>query len=240
MSDIDKVLKLRASDLKQRYGVYGHFYDLEMGGEFYPCRSTLALIAHNITPLALNDIMILRPGLVCVMMNPGSSAPVDPNYAPIKLDNVRDIPRQRELVPTKPDITQYQIMKVQAAMGIDYTLILNLSDLRDPRSPSFLEKIETLNTIEQGGRHSIFDPTRRKDLESLWGGENTPVLVGWGRDPGLIPLAGPALSALKGRKIIGVPVDSQGVLFAHPSPMLQSAKDAWLKSTLSAFDELGT
>jgi hypothetical protein len=224
-----EVLSLRAPDLKKRFGVYGHFYELKLGNHYYPARSVLELIHHDVTPHNLEELADCSPDIVVAMMNPGSSRPLDDGYQPIQIDQVTDIARHREWVPAQPDTTQYQIMRVMASRGWHHARIINLSDLREPKSGRFLETVEYLDTVSRGGGHSIFDPRRRGDLQYLMGTTGrVPVVLGWGRDPGLSTLAKQALEALEGWSVAGVPADEEGRLFAHPSPMLQRHKDAWL------------
>ncbi len=77
---MSEAFALRAADLKRRFGVYGHFYQLVLGGKAYACRSVLELVAHDATPLDIQEIQPMQPGLVVVMMNPGSSRPLEGEY----------------------------------------------------------------------------------------------------------------------------------------------------------------
>lgn len=58
------------------------------------------------------------PDLMVILMNPGSSRPID------GIDN--------NLIPSEatPDATQYQIMDVMDLASLDFARILNLSDIR--------------------------------------------------------------------------------------------------------------
>lgn len=67
-------------------------------------------------------VKLNEPDLMVVMMNPGSSYPLD------GIDN-NSIPSEAD-----PDTTQQQIMKVMDAALFNYARILNLSDLRTPDS----------------------------------------------------------------------------------------------------------
>lgn len=66
------------------------------------------------------------PDLMVVMMNPGSSKP---------LDGIENNNCESEAIP---DNTQNQIMRVMNRCNFDYARILNLSDLREPKSSVFL------------------------------------------------------------------------------------------------------
>lgn len=87
-------------------------------------------------------IVLDEPDLMVVIMNPGSSFPLD------GIDN-NTVPSEAE-----PDATQQQIMKVMDAAGFDYARILNLSDFRTSDSSELyrLLKSDECSLVE----HSIF------------------------------------------------------------------------------------
>lgn len=122
-----------------------------------------------------------QPDLMVVMMNPGSATPMtggdDGNLE----------------VPIKADGTQRQIMKVMASADFDYARILNLSDLRDANSPDFLAALKPLDLA--GIHHSIFGPGRQQDFDRLYD-QTIPVVLAWGADDRLKPLARLALSRI--------------------------------------------
>ncbi|MEO5364602.1 MAG: hypothetical protein H7838_13405 [Magnetococcus sp. DMHC-8] len=222
-----------AADLKKLFGVYGDFYQIELGGRFHACRSVLELIAHAATPSDLRQLAGRQPDLLVVMMNPGSSRPVLPGYQP-RLVGEEGPGAQPERVPTRPDNTQYQIMRIMAARGWQHARVLNLSDLREPKSLQWMKSVEQLAGVAGGERHSLFCPARRLERQRLLGPVGAlPVLVGWGRDARLGRLAGQCLQQLQGWRLIGVPVGDDGLYYAHPSPMLQQKKDQWLSAILA-------
>lgn len=230
---------LKANELKQHFGVYGHFYDLKINTEYIPCRSVLELISHDCTPLSLNDLASYIPQLIVVMMNPGSSRPADPGYRPVRINHVSEISDTREWVPTRPDNTQYQIMRVMEANHLSFARILNLSDIVNAKSSLFIQKTEALSQYNDGHLHSIFCDERQTEFAKLTSNTTIPVLVGWGRIEGLRPLAEQALRKLTGRLLLGVPVEG-GVLYSHPSPMLQKMKDRWLDEVNRQFKSIGS
>lgn len=93
-----------ADELKTKFSVFGHFYDLKIDERIFNCRSVLEIISNSI-----NDIKKSEPCAVVVMMNPGSSTPLDINYAPqIFLPHeIMDDSWDKEIIPTKPDNAQY-------------------------------------------------------------------------------------------------------------------------------------
>ncbi len=167
------------------------------------------------------------------MMNPGSSRPLDGTYAPRLVTDHGRIAEKREWVETRPDNTQYQIMRVMAAQGYRHGRVLNLSDLREPKSPILFKQIDKLAQVAGGGVHSIFAPEREAEFFGLVGKKaRIPALLGWGRSTALMPLAQLALERLQGFSVYGKAVDEQKILFAHPSPMLQRMKEQWVDEML--------
>lgn len=230
---------LYAAELKKRFTCYGHFYELIlMNGERARCRSVLEIVDTTIPQEKPADISEREPDVVVIMMNPGSSHPKDIYH----IDEEIEYPRRekalrKELVLTQPDNTQYQVMRVAVHKGWNHIRVLNLSDLRDPKSGSFLQKIDALAGIMGGHVHSMFCDERTDErIHSLRRGVSTPILLGWGQDPGLIPLAETCLKQLDGEAICTVPSDVHPMLNAHPSPMLQSKKLEWLESMVQALD----
>jgi hypothetical protein len=163
------------------------------------------------------------------MMNPGSSHPLDPAYQPRTLPCPAAIQNALELVPTQADTTQYQIMRVMALRSWSHARILNLSDLREPKSGQFLSRLNEFTELEYPHWHSLFSPGRVDECTWKLGKSSVPSIVGWGQDTGLRTLALLALGALQGRRVVGVPAAANdGVSFRHPSPMLQTGKDSWI------------
>ncbi len=224
---------LRAAELKQLFGVYGDFYQVVLGGQPFGCRCVLELIAHADTPADLNDLHNRQPDLLVIMMNPGSSKPLTPGFSPRRV-GAEGAGAHPTRVPTRPDNTQYQIMRIMAAQSWHHARVLNLSDLREPKSLQLIKTLDGLRSVTDGERHSLFCPARTAERQQLMGPVGAiPVLVGWGRDGHLRPLAEQCLRSLKGWRLIGVPVDDEGVFYAHPSPMLQQKKDQWLAAVLA-------
>ncbi|MEM6582460.1 MAG: hypothetical protein AAF699_14370 [Pseudomonadota bacterium] len=123
-----------------------------------------------------------NPDLMVVMMNPGGSTPLqggDDGRAPY---------------PTNPDLTQKQIVKLMAQCTLDYARIVNLSDLRDPNSVDFLSELKPVDAA--GIAHSIFDPTRTEEFQQVFV-QTVPVVLAWGVDERLRPLARRALEHIK-------------------------------------------
>ena len=224
-----------AAELKKQFTCYGHFYELVLlNNDRLKCRSVLEIVDVDIAREVPSDFSEMQPDVVVVMMNPGSSHPRDIYH----MDKEIEYPRtgssiRKELVLTQPDNTQYQIMRVAVGQGWKHIRVLNLSDLRDPKSGSFLQKVDALSEIMGGHVHSIFCAERAAELgHALRRKSRTPILLGWGQDPGLIRLAKQCLERLDGEPTCTVASDVHPMLNAHPSPMLQSKKLEWLETMI--------
>ncbi len=226
---------LYAAELKQRFACYGHFYELLLpGGACERCRSVLEIVDASIQQDDPPAIAEREPDAVVVMMNPGSSRPLISGHVDERIAYPRPgIPLRKGLVPTQPDNTQYQVMRVAVTMGWSHVRVLNLSDLRDPKSASFIQKTESITANGGGAVHSIFAPERTEEcFASLMRRRVTPVLLGWGQDPGLLPLARLCMERLGAEPTCTVAAGNHPWLNAHPSPMLQARKLQWLGSII--------
>ena len=224
-----------AAELKKRFACYGHFYELVlMNGDRFKCRSVLEIVDAEISREVPSDISEMQPDVVVVMMNPGSSHPKDIYHMDKEIEYPRSSDSMRkELVLTRPDNTQYQIMRVAVCQEWKHIRVLNLSDLRDPKSGSFLQKVDALSGVMGGHVHSMFCAERTAErAHALRRKQRTPILLGWGQDPGLIRLAEQCLGRLDGEPTCTVASDVHPLLNAHPSPMLQSRKLEWLETMI--------
>ncbi|MGE4488625.1 MAG: DUF1643 domain-containing protein [Kiritimatiellales bacterium] len=235
-----------ASELKKTFRCYGHFYRLHVEGiEPQLCRSVLEITA--LPPEAVgaksdpNDLFgspgaeLSLPDAVVIMMNPGSSRPIEDGDTDSLLTMPLPAGFRKPVVLTQPDNTQYQIMRVMVSKHWKHVRVLNISDLRDPKSPSFIARTQKLAALPGGETHSLFSEARSTErTEMLKRKHGAPFILGWGQDAGLIPLAKQCLSRIEGETIITVPAGSDPVLTAHPSPMLQKKKEEWLDAILAA------
>jgi len=230
---------LYAAELKKRFACYGHFYELTlMNGDRAKCRSVLEIVDSSIPQEVPSDISEMAPDVVVVMMNPGSSHPKDIYHIDEEIEYPRSSGSQRKrLVLTQPDNTQYQIMRVAVSKEWKHIRVLNLSDLRDPKSGSFMQKVDALSGIMGGHVHSIFCTEREAECaHALKRSGPTPILLGWGQDAGLVPLAEQCMKRLGKEPVCTVPSDVHPLLNAHPSPMLQAKKLQWLETMIRELD----
>jgi hypothetical protein len=170
---------------------------------------------------------------VFVMMNPGSSKPL------VEIEHLVDLDRTgvmaTALVPTKPDTTQYQIMRVMHEVGWTHVRVLNLSDLRDANSRSFAQRFPQLEQAADTSAHSIFAQERAEELTAqLRRKPNAPVVCAWGVSDKLDPLIAKATTRLASTAdVIGLAKPGHPGKFFHPLPSLQVHKEQWVMQMLA-------
>jgi hypothetical protein len=165
-----------------------------------------------------------EPDLMVVMMNPGSSFPLD------GIDN-NSVPSEAE-----PDTTQQQIMKVMDAASFDYARILNLSDLRTPDSNELYRflKSEESNFVA----HSIFNTERKAELNKLFS-KGVPVIYGWGVNSALVPLAKQAIETLCVADPLGMLKPNTECSYYHPLPRVYAKQLEWVQHVTSQRTRMG-
>lgn len=192
--------------MSTEFKVTGLFY--ESGG--YKLRKYLDIKRVGVTSS--------EPDLMVVMMNPGSSFPLD------GIDN-NSVPSEAE-----PDTTQQQIMKVMDSASFGYARILNLSDLRTPDSSElyrFLKSDES-SSVD----HSIFSPSRTSELRQLFI-KGIPVIYGWGVNSTLVPLAKLAIETLDINNPLGMLKASTEYSYYHPLPRIYAKQVEWVQHVTS-------
>jgi hypothetical protein len=202
-----------AAELLARFAVHGRYYEAVLGGRPCALRSHLEIVEQGLDPQARRD----GPAdLVAVMMNPGASRPL----AELDADG---------WAPALPDRTQYQLMKLalhaqQAGWALRHIRVINLSDLRTPKSADLFALLATL--ADDG--HSIFSPRRADELARALGSAPVPVLRAWGMAKALQPLARAAVLATGTRRVLGLTDD--GLCYRHPLPQRADLQQAWLEA----------
>lgn len=223
---------IAAKDLKQKFAIFGNFYKRKINNsETINGRNILEIVAHDICPLVPQDITQMMPDAIMVMMNPGSSEPLVDLSGAKTLTKNEQIPL--ELVPTKPDTTQYQVMRIMHYLNWQHVRILNLSDLREAKSPLFIKRFLSLEDDYNYDGHSIFAKSRETELEkTLKCKDNAPILNGWGVSEKLDPIIRRAIEPLemKGR-MFGIVKDGlEPRKYFHPLPTLQKDKNLWVEN----------
>jgi hypothetical protein len=207
---------LSAEVLLDRFSVYGRFYEKVIAGEKEQLRDRLEIAPRH---MPLPQVVSREPDLLVVMMNPGASRAIEAMW--------EDVAAQG-FVAAVPDRTQYQIMRLLVSaqdLGLTWrhARVLNLSDLRTPKSAHFIQKLATYAHDES---HSLFCPARTAERAALFADVKTPVLLGWGLNPHFGALAERALSAARGHPLLGLSDD--GRFFRHPLPQRHDLQVAWL------------
>lgn len=211
-----------AADLKRHFCVLGHFYSLDLPAvEPQKCRSVLEITLNTAATSPVADA-------VFVMMNPGSSRPVEEKNNLVRSDQVAEM--TAELVPTVPDTTQYQVMRLMHYRDWQHVRVINLSDLRDPASGSFARRYVKLEKESGTSLHSMFSPARVAQLkQSLVRKPGAPIVCAWGVSNDLNPLISRATKALASESgVTGLAKPSELDKYFHPLPSLQRQKEQWV------------
>ncbi len=218
-----------AEVLKKKFSVYGHFYCNDMGNDGrLACRSVLEIVSKN-NSTCKEDILNALPDAVVIMMNPGSSVPLEVKpcevYSAATIKNLTP-----EYVDTKPDTTQYQIMRLMLLKEWKHVRVINLSDLRTPKSSELFKTLKKMKSLQ----HSIFSKKRKSELASrLARKKKAPVICAWGLDNSLLGLIDMAKQALNGIAVIGYADNESTFQFRHASPQKKSDKLEWLDYMLN-------
>lgn len=127
----------------------------------------------------------------------------------------------------KPDVTQNQIMKLMQKGNFKYARVLNLSDIREPKSKIFYTKIKEMDKLNIA--HSIFNESRKEDFIKLWI-NNVPVIFGWGVNPKLKNLALKAIEKTNVSNPIGVQKANFPWAYYHPLPPNTNKQREWVSN----------
>ena len=207
---------LGAAELLNRFAVYGRFYGRTIAGVPEQLRDRLEIAPHDIP---LRDVVRRDPDLLVVMMNPGGSRPLNSLWVPDDAEG---------FAAAQPDRTQYQIMRLllrAQAIGLNWqhARVLNLSDLRTPKSAVFVQK---LHDYAEDDSHSVFSQARLAERQFLFCKPTIPILLGWGLNAAFVDLATKALAAAQGHPLLGLSDD--GVRYRHPLPQRHDFQVMWL------------
>ncbi len=209
---------LYAKELKEKYKVYSHFYDLTISDTNLNCR--------NILEIRKNDTNEEIADVVVIMMNPGSSTPLDKNHKPenYSFDNFLKL-KNFSLIPTKPDNAQYQIMRLMELNNWNLVRILNLSDLRNGNSSNFKKEYKKAMEIDASSPHCITHPKRKQELKKALISKTNKIIAAWGEVKELENSAKEILSL--DFEIIGIPRENP-IYYQYASPYYKEPKINWL------------
>jgi hypothetical protein len=206
-------LNISAEGLRERFAVYGRYYEASLGGRRFELRSHLEIFERSLSwPQAAEA----QADLVAVMMNPGGSRPLAE-------------PDAQGWAPALPDRTQYQLMKLAlraqaAGRRLRHIRVINLSDLRTPKSAELFATLAGL----ADDRHSIFSPRRTLELQKALGRAGRPLLLrAWGLGRQLEPLARLAIEATGECEVLGL--TDNGLAYRHPLPQRADFQQRWLE-----------
>lgn len=221
---------IAANKLKNKFSVFGHFYSIDIGSaKNIDCRSVLEIATINGASTNAGALSEKCPDAVFIMMNPGSSQPLIKANNLVSLTNIGSL--ESSLVPTKPDITQYQLMRVMYYCNWKHVRVLNLSDMRDTRSRKFIERYRKIEEDPPGvEEHSIFSDARENELKNklnLKSGSH--VICAWGVSPDLDPLIKRCVNKISYMsEVKGLLKTGSTNKYFHPSPILQLDKEKWI------------
>ena len=218
-----------AGELKHKFGVFGHFYSVQIAPKrVVECRSVLEIVESDHAPKETAALSNRRPDAIFIMMNPGSSRPLVEVNNHIHSDAIHELPIS--LVPTKPDTTQYQVMRVMHYCNWRHVRVLNLSDLRCSKSVEFFKQFKQLEEVASFDSHSVFSNRRKNELVlKLINHDAIPVIHAWGVSAKLDPLIERCLSRITQHKVTrGLIKEGTTNKFLHPLPSLQTQKLLWV------------
>ncbi|MCF6253175.1 MAG: DUF1643 domain-containing protein [Thiomicrorhabdus sp.] len=223
-----------ASELKKEYAVFGHFYSIRVNSEYeIDCRSVLEIVNKENGIKNHELLSSMLPDAIFIMMNPGSSRPLNEKNKIISYNDIRQL--EVSLIPTKPDTTQYQVMRVMKFCKWNHVRVLNISDMRDPKSGKFIQRYMQVENETGFLDHSIFSNLRKKELESkLKRKMAAPVVCAWGVSTGLDPLIKRCVNKTSCiTEISGLLKNGTTNKYFHPLPTLQTDKEKWVSNMVS-------
>lgn len=225
-----------AEALEKSYDVFGHFYSVELAStEVVECRSVLEIATKAHTPKDQSKLSSISPDAVFIMMNPGSSRPLVKVRNHIRAESMHEL--AVSLVPTKPDTTQYQVMRLMHFRRWRHVRVLNLSDLRRPKSLEFIKLYQRLEEDSDFDSHSIFAEARKDELaDKLPKSRKAPLILAWGLSKKLDPLIERCLSRISRWTTTGLLEEGTTNKYRHPLPSLQKDKRIWLEKMVRQFE----
>lgn len=227
-----------AEELKEIYGIFGHLYSVELASKaVVECRSVLEIADKSYLSKDHSDLSLRNPDAVFVMMNPGSSKPLVEVRNRVRVETIHELPFS--LVPTKPDTTRYQVMRLMHFRQWRHVRVLNLSDLRCSKSPEFIKLYQRLEADSNFDSHSIFSEVRTPELAAkLPESRKVSLVLAWGLSAKLDPLIERCLSRIPSKRAIrGLLEEGTVNKYRHPLPSLQKEKRAWLDNMVRQLRE---
>jgi hypothetical protein len=113
--------------------------------------------------------------------------------------------------------------------------VLNISDMRDPKSGKLIKKYKQIENDTGFQEHSIFTNAREKELQiKLKRKKSSPLVFAWGVSSDLDPLIDRCMNKISNvTKISGLLKDGTKNKYFHPLPTLQTDKEKWVNNMIS-------
>ncbi len=217
-----------AAELKKKYHVKGRFYILTEKNLKIKCRSLLTI--EDTTASGKKKLLV-------VMLNPGSSRPLTKTYkealvSTSRINELEKIP----LIDSKPDITQYQIMRVMHKLIFSNANIINLYDVREPKSRILFDNAKKEKIQDEA---SIFSDTRKAELKKYFTSDTT-VILAWGNIKSIFETEKKAIKKIEHLADKIYSVRSSDNIICHPSPQNHNFKIRWLDSMIGQLIKAGS
>lgn len=209
------------SEFRNRYIFKGQFYNTKINRKKVKCRRTLSIKSVNSNKNKYD--------LLVVMMNPGSSRPLDEHAEIEEINNYESI-REVKYLSALPDRTQYQICKVMDNCEFENALIINLSDIRESKSQLFFAHIKT-ESIRKANIHSIFHIMRKEELDDLLleVSSEAPVVLGFGVSNKLDPLIDLYNKSIIVDNYNTYSLENKKGRILHPLPQMYNKQTEWVQ-----------
>ncbi|MEH7086419.1 hypothetical protein V7139_27355 [Neobacillus drentensis] len=219
--------------------MFGNFYHTEQEGRPDGYRNDLHIIDNEY----FSQHGLSQPiKLLVIMMNPGESEPESSSYQIPYFSRERVATGEHCLstIPTKPDRTQYQIMRMMNGLGIKHCRVINISDIRNTQSGSLAGDLLSLVS----DFHSLFSRDRQQELQNVYSSlvNDAFIFLAWVRDiidcePFKL-LAERCFSTLpQNNVVLGIPGEDY-LKFKHPLPRGRGGSPRkWLKEAEGCFNE---
>ncbi len=227
-----------AKKLKKIFEAKGSYYSIKTElNEKISCRNVLEIYDKSLKSKFNAKLIKHKPDALFIMMNPGSSKPINLSYSPpiFNLNSNLNVKiSKNDLVLAKPDTTQYQIMRVMLKMNWKHVRIINLSDIVETKSNKFIIKFENFKNNNKSNIHSIFAKARKEELSKVLDiKKNGPIIAAWGSNLKLIPLIDLSLASLNNKKIYGVKHSSKNKLYLHPYQRTHKDRISWVNTIVN-------
>ena len=162
------------------------------------------------------------------MMNPGSSRPSIEKNNDILMGSINQL--VVSLVKSTPDRTQSQVMRVMHYCGWQHVRVLNLSDMREPKCRSFVDRYRDIENRIGFSAHSLFSDNRSVECRrKLNRKPRAPIVCAWGVSPDLDPLIERCLNVLAGTAwLTGLKKPSTENKYFHPLPWSKMEQQKWV------------